>query len=392
MRALRLSLLLALAGLPAWGGPAGGPARIATSEVVLSGAPFGVALSPDDRFAFVALFAFKGHPDSGIAVLENKGGSWAVRDSWGAPWNGCHCELSHDGTLLAIAASDRAVFYQVSDLESGRRPKPVGVIPLSEDSEVTYLALSLDDRLVYVAEEAKARISVYDLAAFRAGGWKAAPRLGAIPTGSAPVGVLPSADGRFVYAVSEVGRASWGWPAVIPDEEGHSRSLRPEGALSVIDAALSRTDPAHAVLANVRCGGGPVRLALSPGGGRLYVACRASQELRVFDTSKLPGDREGALLARTPVGPAPVPVALMAGGELVVVGNSDRFDNGRNSSLWLWPAPREGAGFKGHLVLPSAGFPREFAVTKDGTQLLATNFLAGRVTIVDVRALLAPRP
>lgn len=119
----------------------------------------------------------------------------------------------------------------------------------------------------------------------------------------------------------------WQWPAACKPEGGPADApiSDPEGAVVVVDVARAATDPAHAVVARVPAGCSPVRLAMSPGGERIYVTARNSNAVLAFDTSKLVSGREHAKLAAVPVGPAPVPVAVIDGGRKVVAGNSNRF-------------------------------------------------------------------
>ena len=161
-------------------------------------------------------------------------------------------------------------------------------------------------------------ISVYDLEAIRAHNFKHIERVGRIQVGDAPVSILFSPDGRWLYSTSEVAEKSWGWPK---EADG-----RPQGAIVVADLSKAQMAATDAVVARIPAGSQPVRMSMSPDGSKIYVSARANNTLLVFDSEKTSGtDPSHARIATVPVGVAPVPVAVVANGRYAFVGNSNRF-------------------------------------------------------------------
>lgn len=150
--------VLFLAGVGATAVKAAEP-PVRLTALKLPGAPFGIALSPDDRWAFVSMARSGPAADRGLAILHRENDRWSLKRTLDLSSDGCHCEVTHDGKNLLIAAIDRVIVYDVAALESGSRAKPVGVIEVGE-AEITYLTTSRDDRTLFVAEESKARVSV----------------------------------------------------------------------------------------------------------------------------------------------------------------------------------------------------------------------------------------
>jgi DNA-binding beta-propeller fold protein YncE len=106
-----------------------------------------------------------------------------------------------------------------------------------------------------------------------------------------------------------------------------------------------------------------------------------------FDTAKLIGDLQHALIGRVPVGVAPVGVVVVDGGSKVLTANSNRFAGGADdhSTLTVIDARNVAAGAGAVLGTVAAGaFPREMRVTADGKTLLVTNFASKSLEMIDV--------
>ncbi|MGD0936782.1 MAG: YncE family protein [Streptosporangiaceae bacterium] len=231
--------------------------------------PFGsgaveVAVSPDDKFAFV--------------TLEN--------------------------------SADLVVFNLQSALANGFGASAVvGKIPLNYAP--VGMAISPDHRWLYATSRARAQttapaegtLTVIDLN--RA---ETAPSSAVVSTataGCSPVRVIASPDGRYVWVTS-----------------------RDSNMLLGFSAAALRTDPAHALVVRVHVGPAPIGLALVNGGSRIVVANSnlygqhgVSTSISVISTSAALS-RRPALLGQISTGLLPREFGLAPDGKTVLVVNS----------------------------------------------------------------------
>jgi DNA-binding beta-propeller fold protein YncE len=225
-----------------------------------------VAVSPDDRFAFVS--------------LEN----WAS---------------------IAVYNLQRALTdgFKAADLVG---MVPVGVLPVG-------LAVSPDGRWLYATSEtgrgaagisavAQGTLTVIDLR--RAETDPAASVVATVDAGCSPVRVITSADGSVVWVTAR----------------GSDRLLG-------FSASRLRTGPARSLIANVEVGEAPVGLALVDGGSRVIVAnsnrfgaSGASSNLAVVGIGAALAGRP-ALLGYLPAGGFPREMALEPDGQALLVTN-----------------------------------------------------------------------
>jgi DNA-binding beta-propeller fold protein YncE len=225
-----------------------------------------VAVSPDDRFAFVS--------------LEN----WA----------------------------SIAVYNLQQALTSGFRAAdlvgmiPVGIAPVG-------LAVSPDGRWLYATSEAargapasaarsEGTLTIIDLR--RAETDPPASVVATVDAGCSPVRVITSADGSVVWVTAR----------------GSDRLLG-------FSAARLRTNPARSLIANVEVGEAPVGLALVDGGSRIviadsnrFAASGAASSLGVVSVAAALAGRP-ALLGYLPAGGFPREMALEPDGRTLLVGN-----------------------------------------------------------------------
>ena len=80
--------------------------------------------------------------------------------------------------------------------------------------------------------------------------------------------------------------------------------------MNVIDVGRAKTDPVNSIVARIKAGCVPTRMALSPKGDRVYVIARADDALVVLDATKFLTDPEHAKIATVPVGKSPTGVSL----------------------------------------------------------------------------------
>jgi DNA-binding beta-propeller fold protein YncE len=356
-----------------------GPALrgVPTPMVSLPATPFGVTVSPDGRWAFVALtgaasvgvFRITG-PGAPSLVRRVKTGQQPVGEA-----------LTPDGRyLLAADNADGAAVISVGGAESGAAGALVGTLGDGSPAGAIEVAVSPGGRFAFVSLEASGSIAVYNLGRALADGFHGSDLVGMIPTGIAPVGMAVSPDGRWLYATSEVEASATG-PV--------RGTVGGPGMLSVIDLHRAETDPAGSVVSTVVAGCSPVRVITSANGGVVWVTARGSDCLLGFSAARLRTDPARSLVASVPVGEAPVGLTLVGGGNQVVVTDSNRFGgSGAASSLAVVDVAAALAG-RPALVgyLRAGGFPREMALEPDGRTLLVGNFTSQQLEAVDVAEL-----
>jgi DNA-binding beta-propeller fold protein YncE len=373
-----------LAPLPAGSVPgcstATGPASLARGVhpvlVKVPGNPFGIVISPDGRWAFVAL-------GGSVGVFRLGSAAPALVRMIAVPGMALGETLTSDGRYLLVAnGGGGAVVISVPRAEQGAGNPVAGVLSSGGPSSgAIEVAVSPDGRFAFVTLEGQARAAVFSLADALATGFGPSDLVGYIPLGLAPVGMAVSPDGRWLYATSELARGR---------QPGFRRGVPGGlGTLSVIDLNRAETQPARSVVATVPAGCSPVRVVTSADGSQLWVTARESDDLLCFSAALLRSQPGRALVARVRVGEAPVGLALVRNGSRLVVADSNRFRAaGGTSSLAVVSVPAALAGRPALLGLVPAGqFPREMAVTPDGRSLLVGNYASGQLEVVDVASL-----
>lgn len=273
--------------------------------------------------------------------------------------------VSHDGRMVALAAYRETLLLDRGRLLSGRLDAVIARV--REQKGAFYVAFSPDDHLLAISEEEAGRVMLLPLD--RQDG---TPQ--EVDVGRAPVGLAFSPDGHLLYVASEIDRAGDGG---CPTAVGNG-SVAP-GTVSTI--ALD--DEGGARLESVaRVGCSPVRILLSPDGGRVFISLRGQDAVGVYRTKALRvGNGHPDTL--TSVGSAPVGLALSADGTILRVANSNRFDEDRPGSISCLTVTPDG-----HLVpagtAVSGVFPRELSLLPDG-RMAATVYGDGVLQILPPR-------
>jgi sugar lactone lactonase YvrE len=343
--------------------------------VTLGGRPFAAQPTADGCWMFVSLTGVQATAP-GIAVLRNENGAFRLAHLVKTPGQPAGVALSHDGRTLAVAAQERVLLLDVDKLESGEGDPVRADLPEGADTGAIYAAFSLDDGLLFISEERRARLAVIDAARAASGAGRAAVT-GYVPQGRAPVGLALSADGRRLYATSELAPDATGFPKRCAPQTGKAGPDQAVGVLSVIDVARAAKDPAQSVVAAVNAGCGPVRVALSPDGATAWVSARGDDALLAFATASLRGVQADPQPTRRPVGSAPVGVAVRPDGQEVWASNSDRFATGSQGTL----SALKTAGGPARTVA-SGGFPRDMTFLPDGKTLVVAVFRSGAIQFV----------
>jgi DNA-binding beta-propeller fold protein YncE len=333
--------------------------------------PFGVVVTAGGRWAFVSV-------GTGLGVLRLSAGRPADVVHWiSLPESTSGAALTPDGRYLLLAAGAGAVVVNVPAAEQGSSQAVLGELSVpgaggSGTNSAIEVAVSADGRYAFVSLEYADQIAVFDLAQAIASGFSANSYAGAIPMQVADVGLAVSPDGRWLYGTSE--------------GKGPGTDV---GTLSVISVPMAESDPVASLVARVTAGCEPVRVITSADGSVVWVTARASDALLAFSAGRLRTDPTHALLADVRVGEAPVGLALAKRGSLMVVADSNRFGaSGKSASLAVVDVPDALAG-RPALVgyLPAGLFPRDMAAGPGGGTVLVANYDSGQIETVNGAAL-----
>ncbi|GLQ97243.1 beta-propeller fold lactonase family protein [Dyella mobilis] len=348
-----------------------------TADVAVPGHPFAAAATADNCWLFVSLDQGK---SGGVAVLHNQDGNFVLQHTAALDHAGLGASLSHDGRLLLVAAGDDTFAVDVAALERGDANAVLGKLPDGVDAEATYEAISPDDKLLVVSDEAERRIDVFDLAKARAGNFQNVAASRHIAVAIAPVGLVFSPDGRWLYATSQNAGAGSGLAPTCRPEQSDGR-MHPQGVLYRIDVSKVVAGDGHVIAAALPAGCNPVRVTLSPGGKQIWVTARGDNTLLRFQADDWIASPKHAQTDRFAIGTSPVGVAVRPDGKQVWVALSSRFgpdSDGRVAGL----ADASTMSPSKLLSAPAAGFPREVAFLPDGHTLVATLFDARKVTLI----------
>ncbi|MEP7182914.1 MAG: beta-propeller fold lactonase family protein [Betaproteobacteria bacterium] len=197
------------------------------------------------------------------------------------------------------------------------------------------LALSPDGGTLYVANNVAGTVSVVNTAQLTV--------VATIPVALNPWGVAVSPDGSKVFVAN-----------------GQSNSV------SVINAHTNR------VVDSVAVGARPFGLVVSPDGSKVYVANFLSDSVSVIDTAS------DIVVATVIVDSGPYGLALSLDGSRLYATTDQNtvsvVDTGTNSKI---------------LSIPVGNRPLGIAVTPDGKRAYVTNYLDGRISIIDLATNLA---
>ena len=363
-----------------------------TTSVQTDGGPFGVAATPDGRWAF-AVASATAQPSVEVLRLSGTASAPVMTEAGSVPLPATAgaaasapsgAAVTPDGKYLLVAAGSGAVVISVARAEAGTAGAVLGSLAapvqngLAADT-ASQVAVSPDGRFAFVTLEYDHQAAVFNLAAALAHGFTAADYVGAIPLGSATVGLAVSPNGRWLYATSQGPAAAQrpvGLAAGARTCPGGVNGTEPgeaPGTLTVIDLPRAETDPAHSVTAAVEAGYQPVRVVTAADGTQVWVTARASDDVLCFSAARLASDPARALVAVARVGSEPVGLAAVRGGTLLVVADSNRFSaSGQSSDLSVVSTTAAFAGRPAVVGDLTTGlFPRDMALSPDGTLLVA---------------------
>ncbi len=171
---------------------------------------------------------------------------------------------------------------------------------------------------------------------------------------------------------------------VHPLADAHRRMAGGEPSITARRIYFSDTDNnsvrvfdpvAGSLVANVRVGGEPRGLAISPDGSRLYVGNKRSATVSVVDTATL----QTLDPIRLPAGSEPFGLAIMPDGAKLYVAN----EAGNGSVFSIDLASINTAQGAPPIEIATGRGARQIAISPDGSLAYITNTVAGSVAILD---------
>jgi len=350
------------------------------ANIPLPDSPFRAVATDDGQWIFVSLTG----ASHGIAVLHKQGAQICLQrviPLSGVPFG---LILSQNNRILVIANSNNVAFVDVAQAERGTQSAILGYVPEHSSSSTIEVTLSQDEHYVFAANENDSTVSVIDFQRIRAHDFSSDALIGQIPVGTAPVGMAVSPDNRFLYITSEADSS-----ATSSQGTGDTCGGGPPGSLSVAAIARAGQDPTQAIITKVAAGCGPVRVVLSPSGDTAWVTARGNNAVLAFNTTQLLTHAGNALLTSVDVGPAPVGMALVDSGTVLVVANSNRFlEPQAPQTLTILDTKQALTGKAAVLATIAVGaFPRELTLEANGQTLLLTNYNSSTLSIIDVAKL-----
>lgn len=360
------------------------------SFIALPGHPFSTVASNDGCWLFVSITSSNPRSANGVAMLSRAEGRVTLQRVFPVEAEPTGMVMTHDGKLLIVADGEYVVFMDVLRMTSGQGDPILGYFSDGNFAGSVYANVTADDKLLFVSDENTETITVINLEKARAEGYKESAKIGKIPVGIAPIALTFSPDGKWLYTTSQIAPKSLKWPVACKPEGADPATAKeqyPQGAIIVVDVGRAQTDPANSVVASVPAGCSPVRLAISPGGDRVFVTARNSNALLAFDTNAIRTNPEHALVGKVPVGSSPVGVAVANDGKLVLVSNSNRFasDQTVRQTLTVIDAARATEGQAAVVgSVPAGIFPREFGQSPDGRTVFVANYNSSELEVIDL--------
>jgi DNA-binding beta-propeller fold protein YncE len=385
---------------------ASGEAHVSQKEVQphsvgVPGRPFAIAFSNNGCWIFVSITASTQTERNGVAVMHRIGNgrirlhrviplepTLRMGSESGSPAIG-GMVVTHDGKMLIATAGELVIFLDIRRAITGHVEPVLGMMKTQKDAYNIQANVTRDNEYLFVSDEGRSsNITVIDLKRATADGFKAKAIVGRIPTGTLPVSLEFSPNGKLLYSTSAFAAKEWGWPLnCTPDWD--STTPAPEGAIVIIDVEKAKSEPFNAVLGRVPTGCVPVRLTLSPDGRSIWVSVRNDDAVAAYDAEKLLANPSHSRIAWIPVGPAPVGIVITRDGKYVLNTNSGRFRANMESPQTVTVIDREratlGPGPAATVGFINAGVnPRQLALSPDGRTIFLTNYLSKTVQLIDV--------
>jgi serine/threonine protein kinase/DNA-binding beta-propeller fold protein YncE len=339
---------------------------VESSRVTVGGRPFAMQETPDGSFTFVTV-------GNGIAVLRNGAGpAPTLLHTIHVPAADNGLAITPDGRYLLAAGGDGAVVISVAGARQGAADPVLGRLAAPHGAGAVGVAISPDGKFAFVTLQGTTSMAVFNLAAALTSGFGPADFVGDVPLGVQPVGIAASPDGKWLYVTSFQ----------------HSPGPMPApGTLSVVSMHRAETRPATSVVSVVSAGCSPARVITD--GRIVWVTARDSDTLLAFSAARLTSDPAGAILAEVRVGLAPIGLTFANGTSRIVVADSGlNAGPGQMPTLAVVSVVAALAGRHALLGIIQAGpVTRQVTLADGGNVLLAASEGSGQLQAVDLRNL-----
>jgi len=338
---------------------------------VQGGAPFSVRVPKISTFAFAitstTLDVLRKGPGLTLTPLHSyRVGVFSMSGS----------ALATGNKDLVVADGNGIDIFDVAKAEAGISPL-VGrltVPKLPGSAGAVQVVLTQDNQFAFVTLKPSDIMAVFNLGKALAGStFNPSAFVGSVRLASKPVGLARSPDGKWLYVVS--------------NSTSDSIKTGP-GVLSVLNMATAETNPAKSVVAQTDIGCMPARVIVSGDGKTVWVTASASNALLGFSASRLRTDPSHALIAEVNVGQTPIGMRMVRNSTRMIIADTDIQGTGAHNLavVNLSAALNRKPALLG--FIPTGLAPREFASTSDGRFLLvADNGSGGQVQVIDLSKL-----
>ncbi len=346
-------------------------------NLVFEGRPLDMAMRPDGKLLAVML-------GREVRLLDTTTRQFRPEVLPGAH-NFGGIAWSHDGRTLYTTghAKGGVVFVtKVSETGQATEQKPIAFALRSrigpnlqaKESAPCGLALSPDDKTLYVTLFNNATLAAVDLTSYSAESGEA--KFVEVPVGSSPERVVVSPQGDKIYVANRGGKTPAAGDTrdfedpVVVDPDTYKAST---GTLSVVSAALLVSDTAHAVTKTIDVGLQPTDLLLSPDGTHLFTANANAETVSVIRTDI------DTVVETIPVSPAPARLAAACPNGLALAPDAKTLYvtlGGDNAvEVLTLDAPAGGSAAQTTIagLIPTAWFPLGVALGADGKTLYVAN-------------------
>ena len=342
---------------------------------VSAGQPFGIQTSRDGNFVFtVTQFSVEVFATTGGLTLTPKFTYTITSQHMGA----ASATMTSNGKYMLVAAGSGIVVLSVKDLEEGASSATVGTltdptVPAGKNGGAVQVAVSPDNHFAFVTLKNRDVLSVFDLRkAIKQNTFSSEDFVGSVKLGIAPLGLALSPDGKWIYVTSYA----------IDDPQGN------RGLISVLRLSEAERNPDKSIVQQAPAGCMPSRVAVSGDGKTVWLTARGSNALLGFSASLLRTDPDHALIADVPVGQTPIGVTLVNGGSRAVVADTDLNKTQPTGNLAVVNVADAMAGKPALLgYIPSGVFPREFGIVPGGRFLIASDNGSTQLQVLDVSKL-----
>jgi DNA-binding beta-propeller fold protein YncE len=171
-----------------------------TAMVTVPGNPFGVVVTADRRWAFVAggnsievMRTGASLAPAGVRAIALPAGSQVLGET-----------LTGNDRYLLAATGVGALVINVARAEEGNAGAVLGTLSSPAAGGAIEVAVSPDDDFAFVTEEDGAQAAVFNLRQALTRGFGPDDYVGSIPLGGSPVGMAVSPDGHWLYVTSEI--------------------------------------------------------------------------------------------------------------------------------------------------------------------------------------------